>query len=149
MALWKQSAAAFPADKTPWIQIAQSRHEAGRYGEAVQAATEVLARDPNDKLAHTIVAIGGLRLANRSLQDLNRQNNLSPSLRSESQHLAAQLRDSVGEPAAVTPAVAQAAEEPEREPARARGHARASKKGKGSKSDNDAGASVNPFHTLK
>ena len=62
-------------------------------------------RDPNDKLANSIIAISGLRLSTRALGDLSRQNNLSGSLRTESQDLAKLLRESLGEQVLVpTPA---------------------------------------------
>ena len=94
---WRQAAVAYPADKSPWSNIAQTRYEAGQYGEAISAAQEVLIRDPNDKLANSIIATSGLRLATRALGDLSRQNNLSGSLRTESQDLAKLLRETLGE----------------------------------------------------
>ena len=94
---WQKAATAYPADKSPWANIAQTRYEAGQYGEAITAAQEVLVRDPNDKLANSIIATSGLRLATRALGDLSRQNNLSGSLRTESQDLAKLLRETLGE----------------------------------------------------
>jgi tetratricopeptide (TPR) repeat protein len=139
--LWKQGAAAFPADKTPWSHIAQTRYEAGQYGDAIQAAQEVLVRDPNDKLANSIVAISGLRLSTRALGDLSRQNNLSGSIRTESQELAKLLRENLGETVLVPPAqpAAPAANARERAPAR---NAKKPAKAK------TAGASANPFDGL-
>ncbi len=95
--LWKQAAKAYPADKAPWINIAQTRYEAGLYGDAILSAQEALVRDPNDQLANSIIATSGLRLATRSLSELSRQNNLSGPLRSESQSLAKLLRETLGE----------------------------------------------------
>ncbi|WP_028100561.1 hypothetical protein [Pseudoduganella violaceinigra] len=95
--LWKETADAFPADKSPWVNIAQTRYDAGQYGEAIVAAQEILVRDPSDQLANSIIAISGLRLATRALGDLSRQNNLSGSIRTESQDLAKLLRESLGE----------------------------------------------------
>jgi tetratricopeptide (TPR) repeat protein len=95
--LWKQAAAAYPADKAPWASIAQARYDAGQYGEAISSAQEVLVRDPNDTKANSIIAVSGLRLSTRALADLSRQNNLSGSVRTESQELAKLLRESLGE----------------------------------------------------
>ena len=139
--LWKQAAVAYPADKSPWLSIAQTRYEAGQYGDAIINAQEVLVRDPNDTLANSIIAISGLRLSTRALADLSRQNNLSGSLRTESQDLAKLLRESLGENVLVPPApapVQQAA-------APARGKA-AAKKGRAKQEDD---ASANPFGALK
>ena len=102
--LWKEAAAAYPSDKTPWSSIAQSRYDAGQYGDAIVSAQEVLVRDPNDRLANSIIAISGLRLSTRALADLSRQNNLSGSIRTESQDLAKLLRESLGEQVLVPPA---------------------------------------------
>ena len=101
--LWKEAAAAYPADKAPWSSIAQTRYDAGQYGEAIVSAQEVLVRDPNDRLANSIIAISGLRLSTRALADLSRQNNLSGSIRTESQDLAKLLRESLGEQVLVPP----------------------------------------------
>lgn len=95
--LWRQAATAFPADKEPWTRIAQTRFDAGQYGEAIVSAEEIKVRDPNDQLANSILAIGGLRLATRALAVLRSQNNLSGSLRTESQDLAKLLRESLGQ----------------------------------------------------
>lgn len=95
--LWKEAAAAYPADKTPWSSIAQTRYDAGQYGDAIVSAQEVLVRDPNDRLANSIIAISGLRLSTRALADLSRQNNLSGSIKTESQDLAKLLRETLGE----------------------------------------------------
>lgn len=142
--LWKQGASAYPAEKTPWTHIAQTRYEAGQYGDAIQAALEVLVRDPNDKLANSIVAISGLRLSTRALGDLSRQNNLSGSLKTESQELAKLLRENLGETVLVPPAPAPAPVVRERE--RPQTPTRTAKKpGKGGKT---ATAGANPFEGL-
>lgn len=135
MALWKQAAAAYPADKAPWVQMAQTKYAAGQYGEAIINAQEVLVRDPNDKLANSIVAISGLRLSTRALADLSRQNNLSGPLRTESQDLAKLLRESLGETVLV-PSREKAA------PARA-----VTRRASPSKAADDS--SANPFDALK
>jgi tetratricopeptide (TPR) repeat protein len=108
--LWKEAAAAYPAEKAPWSSIAQTRYDAGQYGDAIVSAQEVLVRDPNDRLASSIIAISGLRLSTRALADLSRQNNLSGSTLTESKELAKLLRESLNErelvpvpPPAVTP----------------------------------------------
>lgn len=95
--LWKETAEAYPADKQPWVNMAQTRYDAGQYGEAIVSAQEILVRDPSDQLANSIIAISGLRLSTRALGDLSRQNNLSGSIRTESQDLAKLLRESLGE----------------------------------------------------
>ncbi len=142
--VWKQAATAFPADKTPWISIAQTRYEGGQYGEAIQAAQEVLLRDPNDKLANSIIAISGLRLSTRALADLSRQSNLAGPIKTESQDLARILRETLGDTVLVPPA----ASAPPVRAARNNAPARSNTKNN-SKQDKDDDASANPFQTLK
>lgn len=93
ISVWKEASAAYPGDKTPWANIAQSRYDSGQYGEAITNAQEVLLRDPNDKSANAIIAVAGLRLANRSLGDLSRQNGLTPQLRADTMDQFKQLRE--------------------------------------------------------
>lgn len=100
----KSAAANYPADKAPWLQIAQIKFDRANYGEAILNAQEALQRDPADKLGNSIVAVSGLRLSTKALTDLSRQNNLSGSLRSEAQDLARLLRTSLGEEVLVPPA---------------------------------------------
>lgn len=117
--------------------MAQTRYEAGQYGDAIISAQEVLVRDPADKLANSVIAISGLRLSTRALADLSRQNNLSGPLRTESQDLAKLLRESLGETVLVpAPAAAQARDKPPVRPPR---------KGQGKTAD----SSANPFDGLK
>jgi len=93
----KGAATNYPADKTPWLHMAQIKFDRASYGEAIMNALEALQRDPNDKLGNSIVAVSGLRLSTKALTDLSQQNNLNGSLRSEAQDLAKLLRTSLGE----------------------------------------------------
>src|SRR5450830_781895 len=115
LVLLKGSGTAYPTDKAPWLQMAQMKFDRAHYGDAIVDALEVLERDPEDKVANSIVAVSGLRLSSKALADLSRQNNLNGSLRSEAQELAKLLRASIGEdvllPSAKRPA-APAAKRP-------------------------------------
>lgn len=93
----KTAAATYPADKAPWLHMAQIKFDRASYGEAITNALEALQRDPNDKLGNSIVAVSGLRLSTKALSDLSRQNNLNGSWRSEAQELAKLLRGTLGE----------------------------------------------------
>ena len=93
----KSAATSYPADKAPWLHLAQIKFDRASYGEAIMNALEALQRDPNDKLGNSIVAVSGLRLSTKALSDLSLQNNLNGSLRSEAQDLAKLLRTSLGE----------------------------------------------------
>lgn len=100
--LWKQAAAAYPTDKAPWASIAQTRFDAGQYGDAIVNAQEVLVRDPNDLLANSIIAISGLRLSTSALGVLSRQNNLNGTTRTDATELAKLLRETLGETTLLT-----------------------------------------------
>ncbi|CDG84028.1 tetratricopeptide repeat protein [Janthinobacterium agaricidamnosum] len=108
----KGAGSAFPADKTPWLHLAQMKFDRGNYGDAINHALEVLQRDPDDKVASSIVAVSGLRLSGKALADLSRQNNLNASLRSEVQDLAKLVRSSLGEEAQAPRRVAPARRTP-------------------------------------
>jgi predicted Zn-dependent protease len=96
-ALLKQASATYPADKAPWVRMAQMRFDSNNYGEAIVNALEALHRDPDDTLANSVVAVSGLRLSSKALSDLTRKNNLSGTVRTEAQDLAKLLRTSLGE----------------------------------------------------
>lgn len=96
-AILKGAGSAFPTDKTPWLRMAQMRYDSNNYGEAIVNGLEALARDPDDTLANSIVAVSGLRVSSKALADLTQKNNLSGSVRTEAQDLAKLLRTSLGE----------------------------------------------------
>ncbi|MGK5023971.1 tetratricopeptide repeat protein [Janthinobacterium sp. RB2R34] len=102
--LLEKGGSAYPADKAPWLQLAQLKFDRGQYGDAISHALEALERDSEDKVANSIVAVSGLRLSGKALADLSRQNNLNGSLRSEAQELAKLLRASIGDDVLVPPA---------------------------------------------
>ncbi len=111
LAALKAAAASYPSDKAPWLQLAQTRFDRGNYSEAIANAQEALQRDPSDKQAHSIIAVSGLRLATKSLLDLNQQSNLGGTVRSEAQELARTLRTTLGEDVLVPVAGGAPAEE--------------------------------------
>lgn len=96
--LLKDATVAYPADKTPWLRLAQHQFDNRIYGDAVVSALEVLERDQDEMQAHSIVAVAGLRLSLKALADLTHKNNLSGTVKSEAQDLAKLLRDRIGEP---------------------------------------------------
>lgn len=87
----------YPAEKMPWLRLAQLRYEANNYGEAIAAAQQVLARDGDDTLAHSILAVSGLRVASRALADLREKNHIAGNPKAEAQELARLLRSALGE----------------------------------------------------
>lgn len=92
----KRAIAAYPADKAPRLRLAQVQFECLNYGEAISRAQEVLAQDPEDLTAHSLVAVSGLRVSSKALGDLAIKNRLSGSVRTEAQDLAKILRANIG-----------------------------------------------------
>ncbi|HEY4317376.1 MAG TPA: hypothetical protein VGN04_07225 [Herbaspirillum sp.] len=115
----KTVAERYPADKTPWIRMAQIKFDGGSYGEAIIDAQEALQRDPADKVANSIVTVSSLRLATKSLADLQTQNELNGSVKTEAQDLTKILRESLGETALVPPPAKSAAASRRRMPHKA------------------------------
>lgn len=97
LSILEEATKLYPADKTPWIQMAQMKFDEANYGEAIMNALEALHRDPHDQVAHSIVAVSGLRLSSKALTSLSQQKNLSGSVRTEAQELAKLLRETLGE----------------------------------------------------
>ncbi|KQW87456.1 hypothetical protein ASC94_29225 [Massilia sp. Root418] len=137
LGLLRAAAGSYPAEKAPWLSMAQMKFDRASYGEAILHAQEALQRDPTDQVGNSIIAVSGLRLSTKALADLSQQNNLSGSLRTEARELARVLRTSIGEevlvPVAATP-----------KPPRAR-TAPAARAGTASSSS----SSADPFGSLK
>lgn len=106
----KTAASTYPADKEPWVQMAQMDFDRANYGGAINNALEALQRDPENKLGNSIVAVAGLRLSTKALADLSQRSNLTGSVRTEAQDLAKLLRDSLGESVLVPVQSKQAAQ---------------------------------------
>jgi len=96
-AILRKAGSSFPTDKTPWVRMAQMHFDGTNYGAAIVDAQEALQRDPDDTLAHSIVAVSGLRVTSRALADLSKKNNLTGNVRTEAQDLAKLLRTSLNE----------------------------------------------------
>lgn len=107
--LYRAAAEKYPADKTPWLRMAQTKFDAANFGEATSLAIEALRRDPTNEVANSIVAVSGLRLAVKALADLRKQNGLNGSVKAEAQDLATLLRQNLGESVLLAPPVAASA----------------------------------------
>jgi len=116
-----------PMRKAPWGQLAKVYFDAGNYGEAIVAADEVLQRDPADRVAKSIRAVSGLRVATESLDDLRNDEDMKGSARADAVSLAKVLRETLGEEVLVPPVDKEAlarAEAEEKAKAKARARAR-------------------------
>lgn len=95
--IYREAAQSYPADKRPWLRLAQSYFDAADYGNAVLAAQEVVQRDSADSVAQGLLAVSGLRISTTALSALRNQNNLTNSARSEAEDMARNLRAILGE----------------------------------------------------
>jgi hypothetical protein len=86
-----------PADKTPWINLAQLHFDEGNYAQAVTAGQEVLARDAKDQVAQSIVLVSSLRLASKSLAEMRELNQWTGDARMEAKKIASILRENLKE----------------------------------------------------
>lgn len=97
LAVWKNAATAYPADKSPWLAMAQLKYERGQYADTIANAQEALRRDPLDTQAGRLLAASGLRLSVAAYADLQAQDSLHGAVRSEAQELVRQLHGRVGD----------------------------------------------------
>lgn len=86
-----------PTKGTPWSYIAKIRFDEQKYGQAIVAADEALSRDPDDFVAKSVRAVGGLRVAMQSLADLRADALLAGNARADAVALAAAMRETLGQ----------------------------------------------------
>ena len=94
--IYRDAAAAYPADKRPWMSLAQNYFDAADYGNAILAAQEVVQRDPNDVAARGVLAVSGLRISTEALSVLRNQTSQGSSVRAEAEEMARNLRSILG-----------------------------------------------------
>ena len=91
--LFEDASNANPADKKPWINLAQLYFDEGNYAQAITAGQEVLARDVKDQVARSIVLVSSLRVASKSLAEMRDYNQWTGDARVEAKKLASILRE--------------------------------------------------------
>ncbi len=103
-AAYRAAAQNYPAEKLPWLKLAEDYFQARDYGNAVLAAQEALQRDREDSVAHSILAVSGLRLTAGSLAALRQDGSYPVGSRDEAIVVARALRDTLGATALLAPA---------------------------------------------
>lgn len=97
LAVLKVATKMYPAEKAAWLRGAQVSFDCHEYGEAITHARKVLELDPDDIVAHSLVAVSGLRVSSKALADLaTKKKVISGDMRAEAQLLATILRTSIG-----------------------------------------------------
>lgn len=99
--IYRAAAKAYPADKRPWLRLAQNYFDARDYGNAVLAAEEVVQRDSSDITAQSLLAVSGLRISAAALSTLRNPSHMNSSTRQEAEGMAQNLRSILGEPVLV------------------------------------------------
>lgn len=97
VALFEEIAVRNPSKGLPWSYIAKIRFDEQKYGQAIVAADEALSRDPDDFVAKSVRAVGGLRVAMQSLADLRADALLAGNARADAVALAAAMRETLGQ----------------------------------------------------
>ncbi len=95
---YEKIAADNPTQGAPWAKVAQIHFEQGHYSQAIVAAEETLRRDPANREAKSVTAVGGLRLAVRSLEELRNDAELAGDAKTDAVKLALMLRETLGQP---------------------------------------------------
>ncbi len=100
---YRSAAQNYPTEKMPWLKLSEDYFNAQDYGHAVLAAQEALQRDTQDSLAHSILAVSGLRLTAGSLVALRQEASLPVGSRDEAISVARALRDTLGATSLLAP----------------------------------------------
>jgi tetratricopeptide (TPR) repeat protein len=97
VAAYRKVAADNPSRAEPWVKIGQLRFSRAEYSLAIVAAEEALKRDPVNRQAKSIQAVGGLRMGIKSLEELRKEGELSGDAATDARRLAAVLREALGQ----------------------------------------------------
>jgi tetratricopeptide (TPR) repeat protein len=103
-AAYRAAAQNYPTEKLPWLKLAEDYFQTQDYGNAVLAAQEALQRDREDSVAHSILAVSGLRLTAGSLVALRQDGSYPVGSRDEAITVARALRDTLGATSLLTQA---------------------------------------------
>ncbi len=106
---YREAAKAHPGSAAPWSKLAEDYFESGDHGNAILAAQEVVQREPQNVVAHSVLTLSGLRVSNTALVALREQQSGVPSLtREQALPLSRSLRDALGE-TVLTPRIVDSA----------------------------------------
>lgn len=149
LALLEAAAKANPTASKPWLKMAQMHFEAGNYPAAVVAAEEASKREPGSTEAKSIALVSSLRVAVKYVSDMRVGEKLQGGVRSDAEHLARTLRETLGEQVLV-PAPKTEPPEPRRRASRTtRPRAAAPAAPAARPSTESKSGSTNPFGSLK
>jgi tetratricopeptide (TPR) repeat protein len=106
---YREAAKAHPNSAAPWSKLAEDYFESGDHGNAILAAQEVVQREPQNVVAHSVLTLSGLRVSNTALAALREQQSGVPGItREQALTLSRSLRDALGE-TVLTPRIVDSA----------------------------------------
>lgn len=105
----------YPDSGDGWLQISRMNFDAGEYGAAIVAAEKVLGLKGDHRVARSVQAVSGLRIAAEALSALRDDEEMTGSARADAVNLARVLRETLGESVLVRPRT-QAAPRPAARP---------------------------------
>jgi hypothetical protein len=146
LALLEAATKANPTASKPWLKMAQMHFEAGNYPAAVVAAEEASKREPGSTEAKSIALVSSLRVAVKYVSDMRVGEKLQGGVRSDAEHLAHKLRETLGEQVLVPTPKAEPPEPRRRASRSARPRATAPAP---PPSTEPKSGSANPFGSLK
>jgi tetratricopeptide (TPR) repeat protein len=95
---YREAARAHPNSAAPWSKLAEDYFESGDHGNAILAAQEVVQREPQNVVAHSVLTLSGLRVSNTALVALREQQSGVPGItREQALALSRSLREALGE----------------------------------------------------
>jgi tetratricopeptide (TPR) repeat protein len=95
---YREAARAHPTAAAPWSKLAEDYFESGDHGNAILAAQEVVQREPQNVVAHSVLTLSGLRVSNTALVALREQQSGVPGItREQALTLSRSLREALGE----------------------------------------------------
>lgn len=95
--LLSQATKSNPTDADAWARLAQAYFDTKDYPRAITAASEALARQPNQQEARGIQFVASMRLAMSTLADIRKTNQLNGNNRAEAEQVVKSLRETLGE----------------------------------------------------
>jgi len=138
-----------PDWKEPWVKMAKIHFDSANYSQAIVSAEEALQRDKSDRVAESIRAVSGLRVAASSLNGLRDDVELKGSARADAVVLASVMRETLGEEVLVPPEELEARRKAEALKKKKAVPARSTRPSPAAGSGKTSSTGGNPFGSLK
>lgn len=128
VAILTQASKENPTTVEPLLKIANISFEAGNYPSTIVNANEVLARDPENQQAKSLLVVSGLRVAANAVAGLRSPGTVNTNARVEAENLTNSLRTMLGEKVLVPAPVADIKQSVPSARAKAKAHTKTASK---------------------